>query len=230
MASTNLTKLKKKLVPPPDGQDVAKLRAGVVAAIGTDGTVDLTLNGTLIPAVPVLSGAGNIVVGKTVQVISYRGSLLVIGGSSQKAANAVANTGTASGSGTTAATGFTNTLGGSAPYNGIHGVAFIAPASGVVSVLAKVVAGTNAVAQYTVIDFEVKTGSVVGSGSSVRAPDEGTAGVHQSATVSSQGTLISTALVSGLTPGAAYNAALVYHTTGTATASINRRSVIVLPQ
>lgn len=228
--NANLTKLRKKLIPPPDGQDVAKLRAGIVTAIGSDGTVTLSLNGSSIAGVPVLNGAGDILVGRAVQVLSYRGSLLVLGTSTAKQANSAITTGTASGSGTTASTGFTNTLGGSAPYNGIHGVTFVAPPSGVVAVFAKVTAGSGTAGQYTVIDFEIKTGSTIGSGTTVRSPNEGTAGVHQSATANSQGTLLSMDTVTNLTPGTVYNAAIVYHGTGGATSSINRRNIMVLPQ
>jgi hypothetical protein len=228
--SSNLTKLRKKLIPPPDGQDVAKLRTATVTSVGSDGTLTINLNGADVPGVPVLSGSGDFLTGRTVQVISYRGSLLVIGTSAAKKANSAITTGTAAGSGTTASAGFTNTLGGSAPYNGIHGVVFVAPPSGVVAVIAKVTGGSGSVAQYTVIDFEIKTGSTIGSGSTVRAPNEGTAGVHQSAVASSQGTLVSMDTVTNLTPGATYNAAIVYHGTGGATSSINRRNIMVLPQ
>jgi hypothetical protein len=174
--SSNLTKLRKKLIPPPDGQDVAKLRTAVVTALASDGTLSINLNGAVIDGVPVLNGAGDLLVGRAVQVISYRGSVLVLGASTAKKSNSAITTGTAAGSGTTAATGFTNTLGGSAPYNGIHGVTFVAPPSGVVAVFAKVTGGSGTAGQYTVIDFEIKTGSVIGSGSTVRAPNEGRAG------------------------------------------------------
>jgi hypothetical protein len=36
--------------------------------------------------------------------------------------------------------------------------------------------------------------------------------------------------VTNLTPGVVYNAAIVYHGTGSATSSINRRNIMVLPQ
>jgi hypothetical protein len=229
--NANLTKLRKKLIPPPDGQDVAKLRAATVTAVASDGTLTITLNGASIAGVPVLAGSGDFLVGRSVQVLSYRGSLLVIGTSNAKKANSAITTGTASGSGTTGSTGFTNNLGGSPPYSGIHGVTFVAPPSGVVAVWAKVTAGNATAGQYTVIDFEIKTGSTIGSGTTVRSPNEGTAGVHQSATANSQGTLVSFDTVTNLTPGTVYNAAIVYHTTGSSTtSSINRRNIMVLPQ
>jgi hypothetical protein len=72
------TKIKKKLVPQPDGQDVLRLRAGVISSINTNGTVSVTLNGATVTNVPALSGA-LFLVGAVVQLLSYRGSLLVIG-------------------------------------------------------------------------------------------------------------------------------------------------------
>jgi hypothetical protein len=78
MAGTNLSKLRKKLVPSPDGQDWTKLRTAVVTAVNTDGTLDLTLSGVSVTNVPRLTGAYAIA-GSVVQVLSYRGSLLVLG-------------------------------------------------------------------------------------------------------------------------------------------------------
>ena len=72
------TKIKKKLIPTPDGQDVLRLRTGTVSALNANGTVSVTLNGATVTNVPVLSGA-LVLVGAVVQMLSYRGSLLVIG-------------------------------------------------------------------------------------------------------------------------------------------------------
>jgi len=87
------TKIKKKLVPPPDGQDDAKLRTATVSVVNTSGTLDITLNGTLITGVPRLAGAWA-VVGSVVQVLSYRGSLLVLGVVSPGPAVGMSKTGT----------------------------------------------------------------------------------------------------------------------------------------
>lgn len=76
--SSNLTKLKKKLIPQPDGQDVLRLRSGVVTAVNSDGTCDVTLSGVTVPAVPRLQEA-SVAVGAVVQILTYRGSLLIIG-------------------------------------------------------------------------------------------------------------------------------------------------------
>jgi hypothetical protein len=71
------TKLLAKLNPEPGGEDVLRLRTGKISAVNSDGTVDVAISGVVVPDVPrlassVLSAASN------VQVLSYRGSLLVI--------------------------------------------------------------------------------------------------------------------------------------------------------
>lgn len=106
--SANLTKLRKKLIPPPDGQDVAKLRTAVVAAVNSNGTLNITLNGATITNVPRLGNA-YAVVGGSVQVISYRGSLLVLGMVSPGPAGALVKTGTAT-VGPSAATSFSTAV------------------------------------------------------------------------------------------------------------------------
>lgn len=219
------TKLLKKISPEDDGQDVLRLRVGVVAAIAADGTVDLTLNGVTVPDVPVL-GSAHFAVASTVQVLSYRGSLMIIGSAGGAAAQPVITTG-GTANGTVTQLTFTNTLG----TTGIHGVAFIAPPSGKVSIIGRAVGGSATAGQYTTLDIEVKTGAVVGSGSVVRSPQEDEASVFQSGTAAQQGSLATTALITGLTPGVVYNAALAYHSTGApATSSINRRWIGVFPQ
>lgn len=221
--SSNLTKLRKKLIPPPDGQDVAKLRAAVVAAYDTaDGTVDLTLNGATIPNVPVLSGAA-FAVGTTVQVLSYRGSLLVIGASGVGAQPVEATGSTTNGS--TTSTSYTNTL----TTTGIHGVAFIAPPSGKVQIIGRAAAGNTTVGQYAQLDWEVRNGSTIGSGTLFRTANNNTAAVHLSSTASGQGSLNISGLLTGLTPGANYNACLTYAASAN-TANFNRRQIAVYPK
>jgi hypothetical protein len=76
--SINYTKLLEKLDPTPGGEDKARMRTGVISAVNTDGTVDLAISGIVVPDVPRLDGA-IVPVGAAVNVIGYRGSLLVIG-------------------------------------------------------------------------------------------------------------------------------------------------------
>jgi hypothetical protein len=73
------TRLLGKLMPPSDGQDVARLRTGIITVINSDGTVDVTLSGVTIEDLPVLGGNASLVVGQACQILTYRGSLLVLG-------------------------------------------------------------------------------------------------------------------------------------------------------
>lgn len=76
--AADFTKLLARLVPVDDGEDVLKLRTGVVSSVNADGTVDVTISGLTIPNLPRLRSV-SVAVGETVQVVTYRGSLLVIG-------------------------------------------------------------------------------------------------------------------------------------------------------
>lgn len=219
------TKLLKKINPQDDGQDVLRLRVGVVAAIASDGTVDVTINGVTVPDVPVLGGA-YFAVASTVQILSYRGSLLIIGSAGPAAAVPVQALAANADSGSTASTGGTNTL----TTTGIHGVAFIAPPSGSVMVIVRASGFNDTAGGYTLLDFEVKTGATVGSGSIVRGASDVSSSSIQHGVANRFGSHVSTGLVAGLTPGAAYNAALVYKISGGANSSWNRRYVQVLPQ
>lgn len=221
-----LSKIKKKLLPPIDGQDVLRLRSAVVAAIAADGTLTITLSGASIAGVSVLGGAV-FAVGSVVQVLSYRGSLLVIGGATNNSAQPVHLNSTDNLNGSVG-TSYTNNAGGST-LPAIFGVAFIAPPSGQVMVMGRALAGTTTAGAYSFMDFEVKTGATIGSGTIVRAVNDVTSSVFQSSTASQQGTLAPSDLVTGLTPGAQYNAALVYRVTA-GTGAFNRRWITVLPQ
>lgn len=220
----DLTQIKKKILPPQDGQDELKLRVGTVQAIGSDGTVTVTLSGVNVPGVAVLSGAA-FAVGTVVQVLSYRGSLLVIG-----ASNAVTSQPVEASGSTTNGTYASGAYGNSLTTTGVHGVAFIAPASGKIQIIGRAMGGNNNAGSYTQLDYEVRQGSTIGSGTLVRTTNNNTAGIHQSATASSQGTMVTGGLLAGLTPGAAYNACLTYATGGAGTASYNRRQIAVYPQ
>ena len=75
------TKLLKRLNPEPGGEDVLRLRVGVVTAVNSGGLVDVTISGVSVPDVPVLAGV-QAPIGAVVQILSLRGSLLVLGASS----------------------------------------------------------------------------------------------------------------------------------------------------
>lgn len=101
------TNLLKKLVPEDDGEDFLRLRVGTVNAVNANGTLDITMSsGVIVPSVPKLATA-YAPVGAVVQMISFRGSLMVIGAVGSGAANgAMVKTGSASG-GPSAATSWT---------------------------------------------------------------------------------------------------------------------------
>jgi hypothetical protein len=224
--SLNLSKIKKKLNPEPDGQGLLRLQAATVSAIDADGTVDISLNGATVADVPTL-GSARFVTGQAVQVLSYRGSLLVLGGSGKPSGQSVSAVGsTTSSTAAAVGTSFVNSLTGT----GIHGVVFIAPPSGKVDVVGRAV-GSNATASgFVLLDFEIRAGSTIGSGAVARASNNSTAGVFQSSTASQQATLVTGDVVSGLTPGTVYNAALTY-AAGAAGQNLvyNRRHIKVLP-
>lgn len=74
------TRLRKKLIPEPDGEPHIVMRTGTISQVNANGTVDLQMSdGTIVPGVSRLVGAYT-PVGAVVQVLSFRGSLIVIGG------------------------------------------------------------------------------------------------------------------------------------------------------
>lgn len=74
----NYTKLLKKLSPERDGEPPAHLRTGVIDTVNSDGTVDVVMSGVTLTSVPKLESA-IVSAGDNVQMISFRGSLLVLG-------------------------------------------------------------------------------------------------------------------------------------------------------
>ena len=73
------TKLLEKLSPKPDGEDKLRLRTGTVTTVNANGTLDITMSdGTLLPNVNKLVTA-YAPAGSVVQMIVFRGALLVIG-------------------------------------------------------------------------------------------------------------------------------------------------------
>lgn len=74
------TKLLRKIKPEDQvsGDPGLELRAGIIDSAGTAGTYNVLMSGVLVPNVPRLQGAG-VQVGAVVQMLSYRGSLLIIG-------------------------------------------------------------------------------------------------------------------------------------------------------
>lgn len=89
MTATDYTRLLSKLIPTPDGQDVLRLRTGLVMAVNTDGTADVAISGVTVEDLPVLGDSRELIVGQACQVLTYRGSLLVLGQSGSGAAGPV---------------------------------------------------------------------------------------------------------------------------------------------
>lgn len=108
-SGASLSKIKKKLLPATDGQDVARLRTATVVSVNANGTLNLTLNGTTVSSVPRVAGAFAIA-GSVVQVLSYRGSLLVLGAVSPGPAGAMVKTGTVASAGPSASGTFTSVV------------------------------------------------------------------------------------------------------------------------
>lgn len=220
----DLSKIKKKLNPPMDGQDALRLSVATVINIESDSTVDIDLNGATVFDVPIL-GSPAMTVGSVVQLLRYRGSLLVLGPSGGFSARPVEASGTIT-NGTTTSTSYTNSL----SITGVHGVAFIGPPSGTVQVIGRSAGGNSASGQYGLMDWEVRQGVSIGSGAVVRATSDSTASIYQSSSAGGLGPLNVSGLVTSLTPGALYNACLTYATSNAANASgFNRRYISVIP-
>jgi len=128
--------------------------------------------------------------------------------------------------GSTTSTSFTNSL----TTTTTRGVVFTAPASGTVLVSGGS-SGRNSVGQFTFLDFEVRSGSTIGSGTILRATDDNGSVGFQSDSTNQQGQLtFANRVVSGLTPGATYHAVLAYRVNSTGAGTYNRRWINVVPR
>jgi hypothetical protein len=78
--AVDYTNLLKKIVPEKDGEDTLRIRVATVFTVNVNGTLDIIMSsGVIVPGVSKLSSA-YATAGEVVQVISLRGSMLVIGG------------------------------------------------------------------------------------------------------------------------------------------------------
>jgi hypothetical protein len=121
-------------------------------------------------------------------------------------------------------TDFPTTTSGTYVSLGIQcGQAFTAPASGVVKIDWAAELKTGTAAQVAAATIEVRTGAVVGSGTVVYAASD------SNPLAQNTNTNIATAAamtpVTGLTPGASYNARLMFRSNGTATLTGGRRVI-----
>lgn len=83
------TALLKKLRPDRDGEPYTSMRTGVVDVINSDGTLDIEMSGVIVPNVPRLDTV-NVATGSVVHMIVFRGSLLVIGRTSDAGGRIIA--------------------------------------------------------------------------------------------------------------------------------------------
>lgn len=87
----DLTRVLDKLLPQRDGEAVLTLRSAVVSAVNSDGTIDITLSGVLIPDVAVIGSNVLFTVGRVCRVLVARGTLLVLGEMGTAVAGATPN-------------------------------------------------------------------------------------------------------------------------------------------
>jgi hypothetical protein len=121
--------------------------------------------------------------------------------------------------GTTTSGSFTTTLTGGTAC----GVAFTAPASGRVLILSNCQVGNSSSPFLSLCSLQVRTGSVVGSGTIILA-----AANEESLYDDPGGRHAISRLVTGLTPGSAYNAQQLFAVTG-GTGSFSNKSLTVVP-
>lgn len=217
------TKLKKKLVPDQDGEPPVRLRTGTVVEVNGNGTLDIAMSsGVIVPDVPKLATA-SAPVGAVVQMISQRGSLLVIGASASSSA-----TGTIEAS-STSAFSFSNTAGETGAA--VVGVSFVAPPTGevMISVGGNIWIGNNTFR--AILGWELRNGADIGVGSVVKGPDYRYAIVAgRSVTTGGPADNASTRRRkwSGLTAGNWYNVTAKHWVTGGA-GNTDQREIIVEP-
>lgn len=225
VSNIDFTKLQRKLNPPPDGEDSVKLRTGVVSAANADGTVDLTMSGVTVPSVPVLDQARGLAVGANVQVLSVRGSLLVLGGSSRGSSSVSAFNGN---NPTTTSTSYTVLSAGD-----VHGVAFVAPASGAVQITFSGWLAANHASnqQRAFMSIQLREGSSINSGTLVSAADDDRAALSQNAVVSAYDYRYVSATIpfTGLTPGNPYNVVTAIKAPSSGGAATFKRWLLVRP-
>jgi hypothetical protein len=216
-----LSKIKKKLLPAIDGQDVTRLRTGTVVSVNANGSVNITLSGVLVSNVPRLNGEA-LAAGAVVQILSLRGSLLILGASSNGSARVEAFDSTNP--------TFTDTSFGTSGT--VLGVVFIAPPSGQVEILLEgwLATFSTGLGVASLMTPQVREGNVINSGTIVSAPADQNAGMSLNDRASTFDYRFVTVVtsVTGLTPGASYNAVFMQKTAGT-NAAVNRRRIIVTP-
>jgi hypothetical protein len=214
--SADYTKLLKKLFPDEGGEPTLHLRTMVVAAVNSDGTVNLTTGGVTVPDVAMLSSVP-VVVGSRVQVLTARGVMLVLGPVAQGlTARVTAGTGTN-------VTGWTNTT--AAAGSPAVQIVFTAPPSGRVNI--GLHAALQAASGQAFASVIVRAGGTPGSGTIAyngSVEPEPRLGILT-------GTINASCVcpVEGLTPGSTYNAQAVHWVAAGATGSLFSRQMFIDP-
>lgn len=78
MAQQDLLRLLEKILPQAGGEDVVRWRTGKVEAVNADGTLDVSISGLTIPDLPRFQSV-DAAVDDVVNLVSYRGQLIVVG-------------------------------------------------------------------------------------------------------------------------------------------------------
>lgn len=220
------TKLRKKLSPDKDGEPPTYMRVGTVSAINSDGTLDIIMSdGSVVPGVFSLDHI-HVSVGSVVQIISFRGSMLVIGVVSRGAAYVTAFV---TSNPTTVSTTYSSLSGGD-----ILGVAFVAPPSGSVEIAVQGWLGTSSttVGRRSLMSPQVREGGSINSGTVVTSASDDYAAMAQGSVASSFDYKYAhhVRVVTGLTPGSTYNAVAMHKVvTSGDTSATNDRHIIVRP-
>ena len=228
MSGIDWTKALERIVPSPDGEPPTHLRTATVNAVNSDGTLDIVLSGVVIPNIPVVAGV-EVLTGQDVNVLARRGGLLVLGPTANAATNAAGRIAW-NRSTTTVNVTSTSTVGSG------FGVAFTAPPSGMVMVWWRDRLNfdkTGGMLRRLISRIEVRTGSIVGSGTSVYVSNDDDAveiGASISGTFGMRGNGSSMVRISGLTPGDTYNVEIAHRLNATAdtTATSESRSILVM--
>jgi hypothetical protein len=221
------TKLLSKLSPQPGGEDVLRLRVGIVDSVNADGTLDVGVSGLVIPDISRLDGPP-VAVDDVVQILSYRGSLFVLG---PRATTAPATpTGvTAFNTNNPTSTSTTYT---SLTSTDVHGVAFVAPPSGAVEAVIQgwVACSSATVGRRVFLSQQLRAGNSVNSGTVIETADDTRAALSQTSIVTNFDYKYVNFhhVMSGLTPGSDYNlVSMVRVNTSGDTIAVNDRWMII---
>lgn len=182
--------------------------------------------GVLVPFIPVV-GMTVVLIGQSSQVGTDPASWLCLGAPVGLDALPVPQT-------LTEGTDFTTNSTSFVTGTPVCGVSFVAPPSGAVRVDWHARFDTSTINNRVLVSVEVATGSTLGSGTVMSAAGDGSAlENHSEPTTAGSSTRMEAGMwryITGLTPGAVYNAVVKVRNTVAATANVFDRSILVTPQ